>query len=116
MKVDELKSISVEALDDLKAKDIVVIDVRDKSSVTDIMIIATGTSQRQVKSLANNVSMKAKEAGVLPLGIEGADAGEWVLVDLGDVVVHVMLEQVRRFYQLENLWSVSVSDDSEDDK
>lgn len=116
MKVDELKSMSVDALDDLKAKDIVVIDVSNRSSVTDIMIIATGTSQRQVKSLANNVSMKAKDAGILPLGVEGADVGEWVLVDLGDVVVHVMLEQVRRFYQLENLWSASETDEPKDDK
>lgn len=113
MKTEELKEIALEALDDLKAKDVVVIDVREKSSVTDFMIVATGTSQRQVKSLANNVSLKAKDNGVLPLGVEGADVGEWVLVDLGDIVVHVMLEQVRRFYQLETLWSVSVTDNDE---
>jgi ribosome-associated protein len=114
MNADELKLLALDALEDLKAKDVVVIDVRDKSSITDIMIIATGTSNRQVKSLADNVSMKSKEAGVQPIGIEGADAGEWVLVDLGDVVVHVMLDPVRRFYQLERLWSVS-GDGSEQD-
>ncbi len=115
MKTDELKHIAVEALDDLKAQNVVVIDVRDKSSITDFMIVATGTSQRQVKSLANHVSMKTKEAGVLPLGVEGADVGEWVLVDLGDVIVHVMLESVRKFYQLESLWSVSSEDATKND-
>jgi len=115
MNAEELKDIAVNALDDLKAKDVVVIDVRDKSSITDIMIVATGTSQRQVKSLADNVSVKSKAVGVIPIGIEGADVGEWVLVDLGDVVVHVMLDQVRRFYQLERLWSVEENNDEQQD-
>lgn len=114
MNADELKDIVVNALDDLKAKDVVVIDVRDKSTVTDIMVVATGASNRQVKSLADNVSVKSKEAGVIPIGVEGVDAGEWVLVDLGDVVVHVMLDPVRRFYQLERLWSMT-EESSEDD-
>ena len=114
MNAEELKVIAIEALEDLKAKDVVVVDVRDKSSITDIMVIATGTSNRQVKSLAQNVSIQSKAAGIIPIGIEGADAGEWVLVDLGDVVVHVMLDPVRRFYQLERLWSVS-EDGSQDE-
>ncbi|HFE38699.1 MAG TPA: ribosome silencing factor [Gammaproteobacteria bacterium] len=114
MNAEKLKTIVLEALDDLKAQEIVVIDVRDKSSFTDMMIIATGSSQRQVKSLADNVSMKSKASGILPIGIEGADVGDWVLVDLGDIVVHVMLAQVRRFYQLEKLWSVSEDEPLDD--
>ena len=110
MNADELKVIVLDALDDLKAKDVMVIDVRDKSSITDIMVIATGTSNRQVKSLATNVSVKSKSVGIIPIGIEGAEAGEWVLVDLGDVVVHIMLDPVRRFYQLERLWTMSEED------
>jgi len=116
MNADELKDVVLDALDDLKAKDVIVIDVRDKSTVTDIMVVATGTSNRQVKSLADNVSVKSKELGVVPLGIEGADVGEWVLVDLGDVVVHVMLDPVRRFYQLERLWSVTEESSEEENK
>jgi len=116
MNADELKNIVLDALDDLKAKDTVVIDVRDKSTVTDIMIVATGTSNRQVKSLAENVTVKSKASGVIPIGVEGADAGEWVLVDLGDVVVHVMLDPVRRFYQLERLWSVTEENSDEENK
>jgi len=106
MEVEKLKEIVLDALDDLKAKDAKVIDVRSHSNVTDLMVIATGTSSRQVKSLAQNVAFKAKENGCAPLGVEGEDAGEWVLVDLGDIVVHVMLEPIRQFYQLERLWSV----------
>jgi len=106
MQIEKLKAVVLDALDDLKAKDIAVIDVRNKSSVTDLMIVATGSSNRQVKSLAENVAEKSKQNGVRPLGMEGADVGEWVLVDLGDIVVHVMLAQVRIFYQLERLWSM----------
>lgn len=111
MEVEKLKDLVIEALDDLKAKDVKVIDVRDHSNVTDLMVIATGTSNRQVKALAEHVIMKAKEAGVLPLGSEGEDAAEWVLVDLGDIVVHVMLEPIRQFYQLERLWSMPAQED-----
>ena len=112
MEVDRLKAIVLDALDDLKAKDVKVIDVRGQSNVTDLMVIATGTSNRQVKSLAGNVALKAKEQGNPPLGVEGEDTGEWVLVDLGDIVVHVMLEPVRQFYQLERLWSMPQDDAS----
>ena len=104
MKVDELTQIVVEALDDLKAVDVRVIDVREKSNVTDVMVVATGTSTRHVKSLADNVVIKVKENGVTPLGVEGEDVGEWVLVDLADVVVHVLQAEMRDFYQLEKLW------------
>jgi len=104
MKVDELTQIVIEALDDLKAVDVRVIDVRGKSSVTDVMVVATGTSTRHVKSLADNVVDKIKKNGGKPLGIEGEDVGEWVLVDLADVVVHVLQAEMRDFYQLEKLW------------
>ncbi len=104
MNVDELKDVVVNALDDLKGVDIKVIDVRDKSSVTDVLVIAAGSSTRQVKSLADNVVVKVKEAGLQPLSIEGERGSNWVLVDLGDVVVHVMLPETRDFYNLEKLW------------
>lgn len=104
MQSKRLCQLAVDALEDLKAVDIVQIDVRDLSDFTDYMIIATGRSSRQVKALADNVIMKAKEAGEAPLGVEGLGSGEWVLVDLCDVVVHVMHPDVREFYQLEKLW------------
>lgn len=105
METEQLTELVLDALDDLKAKDVKVIDVREHSNVTDVMIIATGTSSRHVKSLANHLATKAKEAEVPPYGSEGEQAGEWVLIDLGDVVVHVMTEETRDFYQLERLWS-----------
>ena len=94
------------ALDDLKAKDIKEIDVRGKTSITDLLIVASGTSTRHVKSIADEVVKLAKRAGVLPLGVEGEKEAEWVLVDLGDIVVHVMLPRIREFYGLERLWTV----------
>jgi len=107
MKVDDLKLLAIDALEDIKADDIQVLDVREMTDVTDLMIIATGKSTRQVKALANSVVMQAKAADVLPLGVEGEDVGEWALVDLGDVIVHVMTAQMRTTYSLEKLWSVS---------
>ena len=103
---DALLSVAQDALDDLKAVEPVVLDVRSLSSVMDYLIVASGTSSRHVKSLADNVLMKAKEQGFRPLGVEGERAGEWVLVDFGDVVVHVMQPAARSFYDLERLWSV----------
>lgn len=96
----------VDALEDLKAQDIVEIDVRGKTSFADLLIIASGTSSRHVKSIADEVIKFAKEAGVLPLGVEGQSEAEWVLVDLGDIIVHVMLPRIREFYGLERLWTV----------
>jgi len=104
MQTEELKTVVVEALEDLKADNICVIDVKDKTSVTDYMVIASGTSNRHVKSLAENLLSDIKERGGRPVGIEGADASDWVLVDLGDVVVHVMLPATRTFYDLESFW------------
>lgn len=108
METEQLQQLVIDALEDLKAVEIKIIDVRGKSSITDIMIIASGTSNRQVKALANNVIVKAKEHGIKPLGLEGEREAEWILVDLGDVVVHVMLPRVREFYGLERLWSVDI--------
>jgi len=104
MTADELTQLAFDALDDLKAVDVRVLDVREKTNVTDVMVIATGTSARHVKSLADNVIVKAKQNGETPIGIEGEETGEWVLVDLGDVVVHVLQAEIRDFYQLEKLW------------
>jgi len=106
MTIDELKKLALDALDDLKATDVTVLDVKDKTTVTDWVIIATGSSSRHVKSIANSVSAAAKAANKSPLGTEGEGDGEWVLVDLGDVIVHVMQQQVRDYYDLESLWSL----------
>jgi ribosome-associated protein len=96
----------LDALDELKAKDIREIDVRGKTSIADLLVIASGTSARHVKSIADEVVKFAKRAGVMPLGVEGEQEAEWVLVDLGDVIVHVMLPRIREFYGLERLWTV----------
>ncbi len=102
---DAITKLALEALDDLKALDPVVIDVRELSSVMDYLVVASGSSSRHVKSLADNVVTQAKERGVRPMGVEGEGPGEWVLVDFGDVVVHVMQPATRSFYDLERLWS-----------
>ena len=94
----------IDALDELKAKDIREIDVRGKTSIADLLVIASGTSARHVKSIADEVVKFAKKAGVMPLGVEGENAADWVVVDLGDVIVHVMQEESRRLYELEKLW------------
>jgi ribosome-associated protein len=103
---EALRERVVAALEDLKARDVVEIDVRGKTSVADLLIIASGTSSRHVKSIADEVVKFAKQAGVLPLGVEGQQEAEWVLVDLGDIIVHIMLPRIREFYGLERLWTV----------
>ena len=101
-----LSELVVGALDELKAQSIKCMDVRHLTSVTDVMVIATGRSDRHVRALADSIIESCKRAGEQPLGVEGQDAGEWVLVDLSDVVVHVMLPRVREFYNLEKLWDI----------
>jgi ribosome-associated protein len=102
----ELVELVERALDELKAVDIKTMEVSGLTSITDYMVIAGGTSDRHVRSIADNVIEKAKEAGADILGIEGHEFGEWVLVDLADVVVHIMQPRVRDFYKLENLWNM----------
>lgn len=104
MPAQDLVQTAVAALEDIKAQDITVIDVREKTSITDFMVIASGSSNRHVKSLADNVLEKVKAGGAAILGSEGLDSGEWALLDLGDVVVHVMMPSTRQFYDLERLW------------
>ncbi len=101
-----LQDIVTVALDDMKAVNVKVLDVRGLTDIADTIIVASGNSDRHVRSIAENVIVKAKAAGFRPLGKEGARDGEWVLVDLRDIVVHVMLPRVREFYGLEQLWDV----------
>ena len=100
------------ALDDLQALQTTFLDVRHLTTVTDAMAIASGRSDRHVRAIANAVIEQSKRAGYRPIGVEGANAGEWVLVDLGDLVVHVMLPRVREFYNLEKLWDIAARDES----
>jgi len=104
MKPEDLRDLAINTLDDMKGVDIVTMDVRSLTSITDYMIICTGRSTRQVRALAESVAAKAKEMHAIIPRIEGNGDSEWVLVDLGDVVVHVMLATARSFYSLEDLW------------
>ncbi len=106
---EDLNKIIITALEDLKGKNIVQLDVRELSDVMDTLIIASGTSSRHARSLADNVVEEAKKQDHRPLGVEGLDSGDWVLVDYGDTVVHVMQEETRAFYELEKLWSMKPS-------
>lgn len=106
MQVKELLKKVEGVLDDRKGQNITIIDVIGKTSVTDYMMIVTSTSERHGKALSNYVVEAVKENGVIPLGVEGQKGSDWVLVDLGDVILHVMTAQSREFYQLEKLWSV----------
>lgn len=114
-KFEALRQLILTAIDDMKGENVLELDVIGKTSVTDKMIIVSGTSSRHVKSIASNVAIEVKKTGSQPLGMEGEGQGEWVLVDLGDIVVHVMQPQVRQFYDLEKLWSFDDSVDSPDD-
>ena len=107
LSTDELQKLVVSSLEDFKAIDILVIDVSGKSPLTERLVIASGNSTRHVKSMSENLVVKAKAADCPPLGVEGAREGEWVLVDLNDVIVHLMLPQARAFYNLEKLWEAS---------
>ena len=99
-----LQDFVIDKIDDLKGQDIIAIDVNGKSSITDCMIICTGTSTRHVVSIADHVVQESRAAGLLPLGVEGEATADWVVVDLGDVIVHVMQDESRRLYELEKLW------------
>ena len=104
LKGQELANLAVVALEEVKAQDILVIDVRDKQSITDFMVIATGTSNRQISAMLSKVREKVKEQGVKPIGEEGKGDSDWVLLDLDDVLVHMMTANARQFYDLERLW------------
>lgn len=110
MHIDTLKSVALDALEELKARDIAQLDVAGLTDVADIMLIASGTSTRHVAALAQNVVEKAKSAGLAPRGVEGGDNADWVLVDLSDVIVHIMLPEARALYDLERLWADLPSD------
>ncbi|MBO6558550.1 MAG: ribosome silencing factor [Pseudomonadales bacterium] len=112
MESEALKALVIDALDDIKGQDIVALDVQKQTDIADHMVVASGNTSRQIKALVDNVLQKAKAEGVEVLGVEGEDSGEWILVDLADVIVHVMLPAVREFYDLERLWSVSPSDEN----
>ncbi len=113
LQAEGLKRTLIESLESIKARDIVAIDVRDRASFTDVMIFSSGTSSRHVKSIAQSVVEGGRDAGFIPIGVEGEAAGEWVLIDFGDVVVHVMLPETREFYDLEKLWGEEIPAQSE---
>ena len=105
MRLNKIQKTAVSALDDIKARDVTVLDVRKLTSLFDTMVIATGESPRQVKALARHVRDKLAEIGAPIVGVEGEESGEWVLVDAGDIVVHIMQPDVRAYYNLEELWA-----------
>ncbi len=107
MKPKALLQLATAALDDMKALDIVSMDVRKLTDVADYMLICSGTSNRHTQSIANNLIVKVKANGIQPVGVESDSSNEWTLVDLGDVIVHIMLPKTREFYSLEKLWSSS---------
>ncbi|NLO80146.1 MAG: ribosome silencing factor [Xanthomonadaceae bacterium] len=113
MRLEQLEQVVREALDEMKALDPVALDVRGKTPLTDMMFIVSGSSTRHVKSIADNVVEKVLEAGWRPIGIEGEEAAEWILVDLGDIVVHVMLPAVRELYRLEGIWGIDADEEME---
>lgn len=106
---EELRHIVIRALEDFKAIDIQVIDVSEQNPLTDLFVIATGNSSRHVKSMAENLLLRVKAAGFQPLGVEGEKQADWVLVDLNDIIVHLMQPKTRAFYNLEKLWEASTS-------
>ena len=103
----ELARLVAGILDDMKATDVVSLDVRHLTSITDVMFVASGRSDRHVRAVAEALVDRCKEAGYRPLGVEGLEGGEWVLIDLGDAIVHVMIPKTRDFYEIEKLWDIS---------
>ena len=106
MQAEKLLKIVQDELDERKGLQISTLDVRDKTSFTDYMVLVTGTSHRHLMSMCENVAIKVEENGVQPLGMEGGIGADWVLLDIGDVIVHAMTAAAREHYQLEKLWSV----------
>lgn len=104
MQIDALAAFIADKIDDMKGRDITTIDISEKSDIADFMIIASGNSTRHVKSIAQNVTLECRAEGIEPIGVEGNDIGEWSLVDFGDVIVHLMTDETRDKYQLEQLW------------
>ena len=109
MRSKQLLALAENALTDLKARDVTVLDVRQLTPIADYMVVASGTSDRHVKSIADRLVQRASDAGCPLLGIEGTESGEWVLVDLADVVVHIMQPKAREFYKLESLWDMDAA-------
>ncbi len=115
MEIEALRQLIIDSLEDMKALDIKVLDVREHSSITDLMIIASGSSNRHVKAIAETVAIKAKQAGEPPLSVSGLREADWALVDLNNIVVHVMQTKVRDFYRLERLWDSKLTDNIDED-
>ena len=109
MNSEELRDAAISAAEDMKGNEIVCLKVTDVTSIADYMLVVTGTSSRHVKSLADGVVKKIKESGGTVYGIEGQGQAEWILIDLGDVIVHVMMEEARKLYDLESLWGMTPS-------
>ena len=105
MQVEALKAFVIEKLEEIKGRDITILDIAKKSGFADYMIVCSGNSNRHVKSIAQSVAIECRAAGIEPLGIDGNDVGEWALVDLSSVIVHVMTDEIRDRYQLEELWN-----------
>jgi ribosome-associated protein len=107
LKATKLRDFAVKAAEDMKGQDVVSLDIQKLSTIADFMLVVTGTSTRHVKSIADEIEKRCKEQGVAIRGLEGAAQAEWILLDLGDVIVHVMQASVRKLYDLESLWSMS---------
>lgn len=105
MQTEQLKAFVIEKIEDMKGRDILALDISEKSSFADYMIICTGNSNRHVKSIAQSIAIECRAEGKEPLGVEGNDVGEWALVDLGDIIVHAMTLEQREKYNLEQLWA-----------
>ncbi|GGI83645.1 ribosomal silencing factor RsfS [Shewanella hanedai] len=105
MESAELKLFVIDKVEDLKAKDVVVLDISERSNIADFMVVCSGTSKTHVKAIAENLVVEAKRANLHINGVEGRESSEWVLVDLGDVILHVMQDKTRDFYELEKLWT-----------
>lgn len=104
MQAEALRDFVIDKVAELKGRDVQVLDVQEKTDIAEYMVVCSGSSKTHVRSIANHVATESKHAGVPPLGVEGSELSEWVLVDLGDVILHVMQEATRDFYQLEKLW------------